>query len=277
MTCLAALAATLLVSRAHADEGLWLFNQPPRQTLKKKYQFDLTDSWLAHLQKSSVHFDRASGSLVSPEGLVLTNQHVARRWLEQLSTKGNDRVGAGFYASKRELELPCEGLTLDVLWEIEDVTGRVHSALKPGMTPAQARKARRATICALENESQAKTGLHSVVETLYYGAQYHLYRFKRYTDVRLVFAPEQTVSEVFDVCFFRAYEGGRPARVQHYLHWSNAGFRMGDLVFVSGYPAKGPRNNKLVNFLLLQLTSYAITAVCRMQPSLNGFDGSFKE
>lgn len=239
----------------HADEGMWLFNDPPRKLLKERHQFDVTDEWLEHVQKSSVRFNSGgSGSFVSEDGLVMSNHHVGADTLQKISTKEKDYLKNGFYARTPQEEIPAKDLELNVLMSIEDVTARVNAAVKPGMSDEESFKARRAVIAEIEKESKDKTGLRSDVVTLYQGGLYHLYRFKRYTDVRLVFAPEQQIAFFggdpdnfeyprydLDVCFFRAYENGKPAKVQHYLKWSEKGTAANDLVFVSGHPGRTSR------------------------------------
>jgi len=256
-SCFCLLACLLLSvhSRLHADEGMWLFNDPPRKLLQERYQFEVTDAWLEHVQKSSVRFNSGgSGSFVSEDGLIMSNHHVGADALQKLSDQQHDYLRNGFQARTFDQERRCTDLELNVLMSIEDVTARVNSAVKSGLSDEAAFKARRAVIAAIEKESQDKTGLRSDVVTLYQGGRYHLYRFKRYTDVRLVFAPEQQIAFFggdpdnfeyprydLDICFFRAYENGKPAKVQHFLKWSERGTSENDLVFVSGHPGHTSR------------------------------------
>jgi len=190
-----ALAAAVLFSEClpmytQADEGMWLLNDPPRQLLKSKYGFELTDAWLKHAQLASVRFNNGgSGSFVSADGLLITNHHIGADCLQKLSPKDRDFYRDGFYARTRAEELKCPDLELNVLQAIEDVTARVNAAVKENMTPAEAFAARRAVMSAIEKESLEKTGLRSDVVTLYQGGLYHLYRYKKYTDVRLIMAP----------------------------------------------------------------------------------------
>ncbi len=238
-----------------ADEGMWLFNAPPRELLKIKYDFDPTDAWLTHLQQSAVRFNSGgSGSFVSATGLVLTNHHVGADALHKLSSQDHDYVRDGFLAKTAADEVQCLDLELNVLVEIRDVTVRVTAALKPEMSLAESEKARRAVINTIEQESTAKTKLRSDVVTLYNGGLYHVYLYKKYTDVRLVFAPEQDIAFFggdpdnfeyprydLDICFFRVYENGEPAKIQHYLKWSAAGAGDGELIFVAGNPGHTDR------------------------------------
>ncbi|MEY2498850.1 MAG: hypothetical protein QOD12_2406 [Verrucomicrobiota bacterium] len=240
---------------AFADEGMWLFNNPPLKQLKEKYQFEPTPQWLEHLQKSSVRFNSGgSGSFVSANGLVITNHHVGLDTLQKLSSEKSNYVRDGFYAKTPAEEPRATDLELNVLMSIEDVTARVTAALKPGLTAEQSAAARQKAVAEIEKESKEKTGLRSDVVTLYQGGAYHLYRFKRYDDVRIVFAPEQQAAFYggdpdnfeyprfdLDICIFRAYENGQPAKIEHFLKWNTQGPSDGELTFVSGHPGKTDR------------------------------------
>jgi hypothetical protein len=268
-TALLSLVVLALAAVAtRADEGMWLFTNPPRKLLEDKYKFDPTDKWLEHVQKSSVRFNSGgSGSFVSPGGLVMTNHHVGLTVLQQISKPGGkDYVKDGFYAETPDKEVKAEQEELNVLMKIEDVTKRVNAAVTEGMTPDKAAAARRAVMAEIEKEGVEKAekdGIkpaHTELVTLYQGGEYHLYTYKKYTDVRLVFAPEQQIAFFggdpdnfeyprydLDICFFRVYEDGKPAKVEHYLRWSPAGAKDDELVFVSGHPGRTERLNTVAD------------------------------
>lgn len=263
--------ALLLSSCAFADEGMWLYNQPPTQVLQERYQFTPTPSWLEHVQKSSVRFNSGgSGSFVSGNGLVMTNHHVAAESIQKLSSASHDYIKNGFKAQTPAQELKCLDLELNVLQSIEDVTPRVKAAVA-GLTGAEAEKARRAAIIGLEQESTKATGLRSDVVTLYRGGLYHLYRYQRYTDVRLVFAPELGIAffggdpdnfeyprYCLDVSFFRVYENGKPVQSKDHLKWG-PGVKDGELIFVSGHPGHTDRLNTLAHLGFMRDTQFPLS------------------
>jgi hypothetical protein len=250
ITCLIGFAAAAI-----ADEGMWLFSAPPLKQLKAKYNFEPSPQWLEHLQKASVRFSSGgSGSFVSASGLVITNHHVGADTLQKISTQEHNYLHDGFYARTQAEEIKSPDLELNVLVSTQDVTERVNSAVKPGMTPDRASAARGNAIAQIENESKKKTGLRSDVITLYQGGAYHLYCYKRYDDIRLVFAPEQQMAFFggdpdnfeyprydLDICIFRVYENGQPAKIENYLKWNSRGPSDGELTFVSGSPGKTDR------------------------------------
>ena len=279
---------SLTVSDAPADEGMWLFTNPPTKQLKERYGFEPSEAWLKNLQQSAVRFNSGgSGAFVSPEGLVITNHHVGADALQKLSTPDRDLVAKGFHAKYRKDEIKCVDLELNVLVSTEDVTSRVNAAVKPNMSQADAQKARRAVMNTIEKQSQDATKLRSDVITLYNGGQYHLYRFKKYTDVRLVFAPEQDIAFFggdpdnfeyprydLDICFFHVYdEDGKPANVQHYLPWSKSGASENELVFVVGNPGHTDRLDTVrhLEFLRDRMFPSSLRTIYRREVMLTAY------
>lgn len=250
-----AAAGTFLGVALHAEEGMWTFDNPPLKQLKDQYNFTPTQAWLDHVRLSSVRLnDGGSGSFVSPHGLLLTNHHVARGQLQKNSTAGRDYIQTGFYAATPDQEMKSPDLEVNVLMSMENVTDRVQAALKNSKNAEAEFAARKAAIAAIERESQEKTGLRSDVVTLYQGGEYWLYRYKKYTDVRLVFAPEQQIAFFggdpdnftyprydLDMALFRVYENGKPIDSKDYLKWNPKGAGDKDLVFVSGHPGSTER------------------------------------
>ncbi len=238
-----------------ADEGMWTFDNPPLKQLKDKYNFTPTKAWLDHVRLSSVRLnDGGSGSFISPHGLILTNHHVARGQLQKNSTAEHDYIANGFYASTEDQEMKSPDLEVNVLESMENVTARVQTATKNAKNPGEEGAARRAAIAEIESESLKKTGLRSDVVTLYAGGEYWLYRYKKYTDVRLVFAPEQQAAFFggdpdnftyprydLDMAMFRVYENGKPIETKDYLKWNPKGAGDEELVFVSGHPGSTQR------------------------------------
>src|ERR1700751_1039091 len=240
---------------ATADEGMWLYNAPPKDKIKAKYGFEVTQQWLDHVRLSSVRFNNGgSGSFVSPDGLTFTNHHVGAGCVQQLSTEGHDYIKTGFYAKTQAEEAKCPNLELNQLVGIEDVTEKINAAIKPEMSTAEIGAAQRAAMSQVEKDCTTSTGLRCDVVVFYSGQVYNLYKYKKYTDVRLVFAPEFDIAFFggnpdnftyprydLDITFFRVYENDKPAHLDNYLKWSPTGMKDGDLIFVSGHPGNTGR------------------------------------
>jgi len=247
--------AFALSNLAIADEGMWLYNEAPKDKIKAKYGFELTQAWLDHVRLSSVRFNNGgSGSFVSADGLTFTNHHVGAGCVQQLSTEGHDYIKTGFYAKTQAEEAKCPALELNELIGIEDVTDKINAGVKAGMSAAEIGKAQRAAMSQVEKDCTTATGLRCDVVTFYSGQVYNLYKYKKYTDVRLVFAPEFGIAFFggdpdnfeyprydLDITFFRVYENDKPAHLDHYLKWSPTGVSDNDLIFVSGHPGSTSR------------------------------------
>jgi V8-like Glu-specific endopeptidase len=255
---------------AHADEGMWTFDNAPKAAIKQKLGVQLTDTWLQQVQRSITrHESGCTGSFVSPEGLVLTNHHCITQCLAELSSQEQDYLAAGFNAPTRSAERQCPGEILSVLIEVENITTRVDATTR-GLSDAKANEARKRTLSTLEAEctaraqsapgnntgKQSATGKSLACEavTLYQGGQYFLYKYQRYEDVRLAFAPHAAIAAFggdpdnfnfprwsLDFGLLRVYENGQPARTPNYLQWRNEGPASGEPVFVTGHPGTTSR------------------------------------
>ncbi len=254
-TAAAILFSGCVIGTATADEGMWLFNALPVDMLKNKYDFEPTDEWTEHLMKSSVRFNvGGSASFISSNGLVLTNHHVGSDTLGKLSDETNNYLKDGFLAKTMAEELKAPDLELNQLVNIVDVTDKVNAAVADDMEVADAAAARRKVIGEVVQAAKEESGLRSDVITLFGGGRYHLYQFKKYTDVRLVWAPESAAAffggdydnfnyprYCLDACIFRVYEDDKPAVIEHFLKWSDNGAAEDELVFVSGNPGRTRR------------------------------------
>ncbi len=302
---------------ARADEGMWTFDNPPIKQLQEKYHFTPTQEWLDHVRLSCVRFnDGGSGSFVSAHGLVLTNDHIARGQLQKNSTAEHDYIKNGFYAATLDQEMKSPDLEVNVLVSLENVTERVRSAVKNAKADQDEFAARKAVLADIERESTAKTGLRSDIVTLYQGGEYWVYRYKKYTDVRIVFAPEEQIAFFggdpdnftyprydLDFALFRIYENGRPLENKDYLKWNTKGASENELVFVTGHPGSTQRLDTLAqleferdyfetNFIKLlkhridAMKAYAAlgqeqarqvgTRIFNLENSLKAFQGRYK-
>jgi hypothetical protein len=278
---------------ARADEGMWLLNKLPRRLLKERYGFAVSDAWVEHVQKSCVRISTGgSGSLVSGQGLVMTNHHVGSDVIEKLSTAEKNYLEHGFFARSSAEEVPCPDVEIDVLWSIEDVTAKVNGAVTSEMSLAQAGDARRAMMAKLEKEAGEASGLKCEMVTLYQGGAYHLYSYRTYTDVRLVMAPEKGIAFFggdpdnfeyprfdLDVCFLRVYEGGKPLQPEHFLKWSANGAAEKELVFVAGHPGRTERLFTVAHLEFLRDVAYPLVmrSLWRREVQLQTFSGRSEE
>lgn len=244
----ATLALIDVIPRVYADEGFWLFNDPPRKLLKERYSFELTDAWLEKVRHAAVSLNGGgSGCFVSSDGLIMTNYHVAADAVGAIQIDGKYLGRESFLARKREQEVRLPMFAVSILESVEDVTRLVQESVKAEMKPAEAYRARNRAIKKLEMESEQRTGLRSSVIELYEGNAFHLYRYKLYTDVRLVFFPETVMGPVFDLCFLRAYEKGKPARTTAHFHPSSERPLDRELVFAAGNPHATDRRRTVLD------------------------------
>ncbi len=265
----ALLALVCLPIVVRGDEGMWLFNHVPAAYLQKKHDFKVAKDWLENVQKSSVRFNSGgSGSFISEDGLVITNHHVGADALQKMGTKDKNYYRDGFHAKTRAEEHKCEAMELNVLMDIIPVTDEVNKAVGD-LPPEKAALARRAAIATIEKEAEKKYKLKPQVVTLYQGGAFDLYLFKKYTDVRLVFAPEQQIAFYggdpdnfeyprydLDICLFRVYENGKPVKLKHHLRWAKTPLKEDDLIFVSGHPGRTSRLDTLAELKYLRDTAF---------------------
>ena len=290
---LLAVSSLAVASTAIADEGMWTFNNFPKKLVKDRYQVDVSDAWLDHVRLSSVRFNSGgSGSFVSPRGLVMTNHHVGSDCISKLGATGHDYISDGFYAKDAASEIKCPDLELNVVVGIEDVTKQVKSVEKPGMDEAAVNKAQKEKMSAIEKDCSEKTKSRCDVVTLYQGGVFDLYRYKKYTDVRLVFAPEFGIAFYggdpdnfeyprydLDVAFFRVYENGKELAQSDYLKWSGEGAKADELVFVPGNPGNTERLDTVSQLEFLRDVGYPtnLKDLRRLQKALQEFSAKSPE
>ncbi len=259
---LSLLAFSLAAPSLRAEEGMWTFENLPSKKISEKYGWAPDQAWLDHVRLSSLRFPGGSGSFVSKDGLVLTNHHVGRGWIQRVSSKEADYVKNGFAAATREQEIKVPGLELMTLMAMEDITVRLNKAVKADLPEKEALKARETEIEKIKKEMQEKSGLTCEHVTLYQGGEHWIYSYKKHTDVRLVFAPEQQIAffggdpdnftfprHNLDFSIFRVYENGQPYQPKDFLHWTQTGLKAGDLTFVTGHPGRTSRQDTLAQMV----------------------------
>ncbi len=249
------LAVLVSAPAVRAEEGMWTFDNFPSARVQKTYGFSPDPAWLDHVRLSSVRLALGcSGSFVSPDGLVMTNHHCARRCIQDLSTPQQDLTASGFYARTQAEERTCPRMEINQLIGMQDVTARVQGATR-GLSGEAFNRAQKAEFTRIEKACQTSEQLRCEVVTLYHGGQYTLYIYKRWKkDVRLVFAPEESIAFFggdpdnfnfprydMDVSFVRVYEDGKPLQTPDHFRWSEGGPRDGELTFVSGNPGHTSR------------------------------------
>ena len=271
------LAGPLTSTDAHAQSEypgletgkMWTFDQPPLDYWSKRYGFQATPQWLDHVRLSSLRIPGCTASFVSPDGLVMTNHHCARSCVESATKTGEDLLGDGFYAAKREDERVCQGMTADQLQQITDVTAEVTGAVPAGSNPTVAAAKRAEAIAQIEKRcGTASPDANCQVVTMYRGGKYMLYRFRRFTDLRLVFAVESQTAFFggdpdnftyprfdLDMAMVRAYVDGQPAHTE-YFKWAKTGAKEKDLVFVTGNPGSTGRLNTMAQLEYLRDLTY---------------------
>jgi hypothetical protein len=235
-----------------ADDGMWTFDNLPLKQWKERYGFEPSQAWIDKVRLASPKVNNASAGFVSPNGLIATNHHVASGYIERLSSKERDLLKTGFYAKTRAEELKIPDASASVLFSYDNVTDRVLNAAKSGANDAEMAAKRSTEIAAIEKDCPA--GLRCEVISFYSGGEYWLYRFKRYTDIRLVMAPEEQAAffggdydnftfprHDLDFTFLRAYENDEPAETPNYFKWSETGAAEGEFIVVSGYPGSTAR------------------------------------
>lgn len=287
------LVAVLAAAPAHADEGMWPFNLVPRDAIKKNLGVTVDDAWLDHVRLASVRFDNGgSGSFVGPNGLVVTNHHVGADCIQKISNAAKDYIAEGYLAGKDGPEVRCPDLEVNVVLSIEEVTSQVRAAVKPGSSDADANAAMKAEQSKIEKACADKTGSRCDVVTLYAGGRYDLYTYKKYTDVRLAFAPEFPIAFFggdadnftyprydFDLAVFRVYDGGKVVQPKEYLKWNAAGPKDGDAVFVSGNPASTGRMQTIAQLEVLrdQAYPYVLDNLSRTRATLVAYSNESQE
>ncbi|HJV48753.1 MAG TPA: S46 family peptidase [Geothrix sp.] len=256
------LAFVLAASALRAEEGMWTFDNLPTKKISEKYGWAPDQAWLDHVRLSALRFPGGSGSFVSKDGLVLTNHHVGRGWIQRVSSKEADYVKNGFSAATREQEIKVPGLELMTLVSMDNITERLAKAVKAGLPEKEALKVRETEIEKIKKEMQEKSGLSCEHVTLYQGGEHWIYSYKKHTDVRLVFAPEQQIAffggdpdnftfprHNLDFSIFRVYENGKPYQPKDFLHWTQTGLKAGDLTFVTGHPGRTSRQDTLAQMI----------------------------
>jgi len=261
----------LLPATGYSDEGMWTLDNFPSATVEEKYGVEITEEWLTKAQLATTRLENGcTGSFASPDGLVLTNNHCIWGCIRNLSSDERNLSDEGFLAATRDEELQCPGQQVSVLTGYEEVTADVLGAIE-GLSDTDANEARKARLTQLESACEAASDgkLRCEAVSLYNGGQYFIYRYRRYDDVRLVFAPELDIGAFggdpdnfnfprwsYDMSFLRAYEDGEPAATPDYLSWRRGGPQADEPVFVTGHPGSTSRQLTMTELRLLRDVVY---------------------
>jgi len=261
----------LLPATGYSDEGMWTLDNFPSATVEEKYGVEITEEWLTEAQLATTRLENGcTGSFASPDGLVLTNNHCIWGCIRNLSSDERNLSDEGFLAATRDEELQCPGQQVSVLTGYEEVTADVLGAIE-GLSDTDANEARKARLTQLESACEAASDgkLRCEAVSLYNGGQYFIYRYRRYDDVRLVFAPELDIGAFggdpdnfnfprwsYDMSFLRAYEDGEPAATPDYLSWRRGGPQADEPVFVTGHPGSTSRQLTMTELRLLRDVVY---------------------
>jgi hypothetical protein len=268
-----AVALVAMSLSALADEGMWTIDNFPSERIADKYDVDINDKWLRSAQLATTRLENGcTGSFASADGLILTNNHCTWGCIRNLSSETRNLSDEGFMATSRGEELQCPGQQISVLVDYDDVTSDIAAAIA-NLDDADANAARKARLTDLESECEksAEGELSCEAVSLYNGGQYFIYKYKRYDDVRLVFAPELDIAAFggdpdnfnfprwcLDMSFLRAYEDGKPASTPNYLKWREAGPQKDDPVFITGHPGSTDRQLTMSQLRMLRDVSYPL-------------------
>src|SRR5579862_1715825 len=269
-----------------ADEGMWTYDNFPTAKMQGRYGWAPDAAWLKHARLSSIRLAQGcSASLVSADGLVMTNHHCARECLSELADAQHDYIAHGFFAVTAAEEKRCPALEANQLVEITEVTKQMQSALE-GKSGREFHEAERAAKARIESSCGTAADVRCQVITLYHGGVYDLYKYKRYQDIRVVFAPEESVAFFggdpdnftfprydLDTAFVRIYEGGRPLHADNYLKFASKGVKSGDIALTSGNPGATERDDTLaeLEFQRDVAQPFILTLLSELRGVLNEF------
>ena len=251
------IASGLTARPVRADEGMWTYDNFPAAALRQQHGVEITPAWLDRVRTASIRLSNCTASFISAEGLILSNHHCAASCLAQISKEGQDRLADGYIAGTREEEIRCQTQYADVLMRMENITDKV-TAATAGKDLKTANDARKKVLTQLETACEKAAGTKDPRRcesvSLYQGGQHFLYHYKRYNDVRIVFAPEQSIAAFggdpdnfqfprwcLDMSIMRAYENGKPAATPNFLKFNWNGPTENEVVFVTGHPGSTDR------------------------------------